>query len=98
MRIEYRLSESMNKSSFYTYYDLLKNKYGNPNTYVKPYLANGKAIWNIGGVEIKLYSPWVTGITYLTYTDPSLYSQANESDREIYQQETKHKAKLLEGI
>ncbi|MEO2068646.1 MAG: tetratricopeptide repeat protein [Desulfurobacteriaceae bacterium] len=98
MKIEYRLSESKDKSTFYTYYDLLRNKYGNPDSYTKPHLADGKAVWNIGGVEIKLFSPWVSEITYLTYTDLYLSSLADKSDREIYKEETKKEAKPLEGI
>jgi len=98
MEIEYRLHESMDKSTFYMYYDLLKNKYGNPSSYTKPELANGRALWKVGGVEIELYCPWVGGTTYLFYTDPDLYSKAAESDKAVYEEQTKEKAKSLEGI
>jgi len=98
MKIDYRLRESMDKSTFYMYYDLLKNKYGNPLSYTPPKLKDGKALWKVGGIEIELYSPWVTTITYLSYTDPNLYSQAAESDKAIYEEQTRKKAKSLEGI
>ncbi|TCK02896.1 tetratricopeptide repeat protein [Phorcysia thermohydrogeniphila] len=98
MKIDYRLEEFMDKSTFYMYYDLLKNKYGTPLSYKKPQVSEGRALWKIGGVEIELYCPWVTTTTYLSYTDPDLYSKAAESDRAVYEEQTKKKAKSLEGI
>jgi TPR repeat protein len=93
MEIEYRLKESLDKSTFSLYYDLLKNKYGNPVIY-----TNTRALWRIGKVEVELYCSLFETTTYLLYKDPVLYLKAENSDRAIYEEQTKKKAKSLEGI
>ncbi len=98
MQIDYRLREDMAKTTFNTYYDLLKNKYGTPAIFQRPQLSDGKAIWKVAGVVIELYCPWVTTTTYLTYTDPYLYEKARKSDEKLYKEATKKKAKSLPGI
>ncbi len=98
MKIDYRLSEDMAKSTFKTYYDLLVKKYGPPASYQPPNLQAGEAIWNVGGVKIFLYVPWVSTTTYLQYIDPELNRKADISDREVYRKITAQKAKNNQGI
>ncbi len=98
MKIDYRLSEDMAKSTFKTYYDLLVKKYGSPVRYRPPNLQDGEAVWNIRGVKILLYVPWVSSTTYLQYIDPELNRKADISDREVYRKITARKAKNNQGI
>ncbi len=98
MKIDYRLSEDMAKSTFKTYYNLLVKKYGPPASYQPPNLQAGEAIWNVGGVKIFLYVPWVSTTTYLQYIDPELNRKADISDREVYRKIIAQKAKNNQGI
>jgi hypothetical protein len=97
-QIEYRLAENMNKETFYLYYDQLKAKYSNPVAFTKPWLADGRALWRFGEVEVELFVPWVSRITYLTYTHRTLYKQSEKSDEVYYRNYIKKKGGSTEGL
>jgi hypothetical protein len=79
-KIEYVFPLNMEHEEFYLIDKKLRAKYGNPSRYVKPYLADGVAVWRNGDIEIKLLAPWVSWSMYLTYTHKPLESQALNSD------------------
>jgi hypothetical protein len=86
--INYILNLDMDKKEFYEIYNQLKSKYGTPVRYVKPYLADGIAVWKIDNYEISLSAPWVSWNMYLTYKYLPLSKLAEQSDKEVYQRET----------
>ncbi len=101
MNVTYELREYMDKSTFYEYLDLLKQKHGQPTIYNPPRLQTGKAVWtnvNESDVTISLICPWVTSITYLICKDVKLSKKANSLDKKIYQEKIKKKAKQIEGF
>ena len=79
-QIEYVFPLNMEHEEFYLIGKKLRAKYGNPSRYVKPYLADGVAVWRNGDIEIKLLAPWVSRSMYLTYTHKQLESQALSSN------------------
>ncbi|WP_353684561.1 hypothetical protein V4D30_01860 [Thermodesulfovibrio sp. 3907-1M] len=87
-QIVYYFPLSMNKDEFYVLYEQLKSKYGKPSKYVKPWLADGLAVWKFKDIEIKIIAPWVSSEVYVTYTHLPLSKKADQSDREVMQKET----------
>ncbi|MDI6714672.1 MAG: hypothetical protein QMD43_06575 [Thermodesulfovibrio sp.] len=79
---------SMNKDEFYLLYRQLESKYGKPIKYIKPWLADGLALWKFKDIEIKITAPWVSTEMYLNYTHLPLSKKADQSDNEILKQET----------
>lgn len=96
--VNYTFTETMNKSTFYTYYDLLRKKYGSPEMYTRPHLSDGRAKWSKGDVLIELHAPWARPNTYLEYVNLTVWDEAANSDDEIYKKEIDKKSKSLEGI
>ncbi|MGC9080708.1 hypothetical protein [Sulfurihydrogenibium sp.] len=87
-QIVYTFPLSMDKDEFYVMFEILKSKYGRPIKYVKPYLADGVAIWRFKDVEIRLLAPWVSSDMYVTYTHIPLFRKAEQSDYEVMKKET----------
>jgi hypothetical protein len=94
-RIVYHFPLSMNKEEFYVLFEQLKKRYGQPKRYVKPWLANGLAVWNFGDVRMTLSAPWVSWEMYLTYEHLPLVKEVEKSDAEVYHRET---AKPKKGL
>jgi len=78
----------MNKDEFYVLYKQLESKYGKPAKYVKPWLADGLALWKFKDIEVKITAPWVSDEMYLKYTHVPFSKKAEQSDKEILKQET----------
>jgi hypothetical protein len=87
-QITYIFPLSMGKDEFYVLYEQLKSKYGKPARYVKPWLAEGVALWKFKDIEVKLSAPWVSTVMYLNYTNLPLSRKADESDKEVMRKET----------
>jgi len=98
MSIEYVLYEDINKSTFKSYYDKLKAKYGAPVRYREPYLAQGLAEWDFGNVKIELSVPWVSRHTYLEYKDINLVKAADKDDEDYYESYIQKTSKDIEGL
>jgi hypothetical protein len=93
--IVYHFPLSMNKEEFYVLSDQLKKTYGQPKRYVRPWLANGLAVWDFGDVRITLSAPWASWTMYLTYEHIPLAKEVEKSDAEVYHRET---AKPKKGL
>lgn len=93
--IVYHFPLSMNKEEFYVLFEQLKKRYGQPKRYVKPWLANGIAVWNFGDVRMTLSAPWVSWEMYLIYEHLPLVKEVEKSDAEVYHRET---AKPKKGL
>ncbi|RMH03425.1 MAG: hypothetical protein D6699_04995 [Aquificota bacterium] len=87
-QITYKFPLSMEKDEFYVLYRRLESKYGKPVKYVKPWLADGVAVWRFGDVEVELFAPWVSWEMYLFYTHLPLSEKADQSDAEVLKKET----------
>lgn len=87
-QINYEFPLSMSKEEFYVLYNQLSSKYGKPAKYVKPYLADGLALWKFKEIEMKLLAPWVSSKMYLIYTHIPLSKKADLSDQKVFKQET----------
>jgi hypothetical protein len=85
----------MNHEEFYVLSDQLKKMYGQPKRYVRPWLANGLAVWDFGDVRITLSAPWASWTMYLTYEHIPLTKEVEKSDAEVYHRET---AKPKKGL
>lgn len=85
--IVYTFPLSMNKDEFYVLYNQLKTKYGKPRKLVKPWLADGIALWKFKNIEVKIVAPWTSFNMYLIYTHIPLSKKADQSDNEIFKQE-----------
>ncbi len=97
-KIIYTFEENISKKTFYLYFDQLKTKYGKPVSYKKPLLADGKAVWKFGTIELKLYSPWVGRETYIMYIHTTLDREAEKSDEAYYRKYIKERSKRLEAL
>lgn len=86
-QIVYEFPLSMSKEEFYVLYEQLKSKYGKPSKYVKPWLADGIAIWKFKDIKVELSAPWVSLKMYLIYTHLPLSKKAEQSDKEVMQKE-----------
>jgi hypothetical protein len=86
--IVYFFPISMNKDEFYVLYKQLESKYGKPAKYVKPWLADGLALWKFKDIEVKITAPWVSDEMYLNYKHVPFSKKAEQSDKEILKQET----------
>jgi len=86
-QIVYTFPLNMNKEQFYILYEKLKTKYGRPDRYTAPRLANGQVIWKFGSVKVELYAPWVSWTMTLSYTHVPLYAEAELSDRKVIRKE-----------
>ena len=93
--IVYHFPLSMNHDEFYVLSDQLKKTYGQPKRYVRPWLANGLAVWDFGDVRITLSAPWASWTMYLTYEHIPLAKEVEKSDAEVYHRET---AKPKKGL
>ncbi len=87
-QIVYTFPLSMDKDEFFVMFENLKSKYGKPKKYVKPYLADGIALWRFKDVEVKLLAPWVSSNMYVIYTHIPLFKKAEQSDYEVMKKET----------
>ncbi len=87
-QITYKFPLSMDKDEFYVLYKQLESKYGKPVKYVKPWLADGVAVWRFGDVEVRLIAPWVSREMYLFYIHLPLSKKADQSDAEVLKKET----------
>lgn len=94
-QITYEFPLSMSKEEFYVLFNQLKSKYGKPSRYVKPYLADGLALWKFGNVEVKLLAPWVSRGMYVTYTHTPLYKRAEADDQRVFRESTSKPKKGL---
>lgn len=93
--IVYHFPLSMNHEEFYVLFEQLKKRYGQPKRYVKPWLADGLAVWNFGDVRMTLSAPWTSWEMYLTYEHLPLVKEVAKSDAEVYHRET---AKPKKGL
>ena len=98
MQITYILYDDMNKSTFKSYYDKLKAKYGKPDKYTEPHLADGYAEWNFMDIKIKLICPWTSKYAYLIYENDYLVKLADKDDQKYYQDYIKKTSKDIEGL
>jgi len=87
--VEYQFPLSMSKEEFDVVYKKLQAKYGKPVIYVRPYLADGRAVWRFKDVEVELLAPWASWSMYLTYTHIPLFNKVKISDRQVLEEETR---------
>jgi len=94
-QIVYEFPLSMEKEEFYILFNQLKSKYGKPSKFIKPYLADGLALWKIKDVEIKLIAPWVSWNMYLTYTHVPLNKKVEADNERVFREATSKPKKGL---
>jgi len=78
----------MNKDEFYVLYIQLESRYGKPVKYIKSWLADGLTYWKFRDIEVKITAPRVSTEMYLNYTHLPISKKQNQSDKEIFKQET----------
>lgn len=96
--VDYFFPASMDKQEFYRLSDQLKVKYGKPASYRAPNLSDGLAVWKSRGIEVRLAVAWVSSVTTVSYSNPSIVNKAKNNDKRVYAQQTKAKIKDQKGL
>ena len=97
-KIEYVLKENFQKDTFYFYFKVLKEKYGEPDFIIKPILTNGKAEWKFAYVKITLESQYTGMETILSYYSPYMWKNIEKRYDNLKKRLIKIKVRTTEGI
>lgn len=92
MTLNYELS-----SSFKTFYDQLKERYGTPTKSRSGFGGEEYAIWKFKDVDLELVHPFMGTFT-MSYTYIPLWGKSKQDDSTHYSETTKEKAKKQKGF